>query len=148
MRSRYFIYGLPGDSWRTVKAMRDATIDLGLDFAFYIPLTGLPGSDFWSPGGGGLRGAGLEGMNFLTAAGPDGRAVRRLTSVLAASFFVDLRPSRLVYMTRTLMAGNRRRRNMNRRLFWRGTAFALRQLASALVPGGGSAMRRPSWYES
>jgi len=142
-----FIYGLPGDSWRTVKAMRDATIELGLDFAFYIPLTGLPGTPFWDARSWEGRGQGLSRMDFLRSPGPDGRAVRRLTWMLAAGFFADLRPRRVRYALATLLAAEPRRRRINRRLFARGTTFALRELLAPLLPRGGSAMRRPPWYE-
>src|SRR5512140_3508987 len=42
-----FIYGLPGDSAATVRAIHRLTIDLGLDVFFFIPLTPLPGTTAW-----------------------------------------------------------------------------------------------------
>ena len=142
-----FIYGLPGDSWRTIKAMRDATIDSNIDMAFYIPLTGLPGTPFWDAASWEGSGENLKGMNFLTAPGPDSAHIRELTRLLAISAFVDLRPRRIAYTWRTLTARDPRKRRMNWRLVWRGLSFALRQAASGLAAGGTNVMKVPEWYE-
>jgi hypothetical protein len=142
-----FIYGLPGDSWRTVKAMRDATIDLNLDMAFYIPLTGLPGTAFWSDTAWDGSARKLENMNFLTF-GPEANGTRRLTWLLAASFLFDLRPRRLSYVGRCLLHSDARKRRINRRLLWRGAQFALKRIAAPVSPGGDDAMYRPKWYDS
>lgn len=142
-----FIYGVPGDSWRTVKAMRDATIDLNLDMAFYIPLTGLPGTKFWDGESWDVEAKGLGKMNFLTSCGPRAAQVQKLTALLAASFLLDIRPRRVAYVIRTLTARDPRKRRMNRRLFARGAAFALRRLSAALLSRNGTAMPRPRWYD-
>jgi len=142
-----FIYGLPGDDWRTVIAMRDATIEMKLDTAFYIPLTGLPGTDFWDSAAWDGTGETLRGMNFLTAAGPNGRDVRRLTREFAASYLLDMRPKRIRYVLEGLFAKDARKRRMNRRLLWRGAVFAARGVAHAATGNGAWAMRRPEWYE-
>lgn len=140
-----FIYGLEGDSWRTVKAMRDATIELGLDMAFYIPLTGLPGTAFWRGESWDSNGDGLGRMDFLTPSGPAEKRIARLARWLAASFFLDLRPRRVAYTVGTLFARDARKRRMNRRLFARGAAYALGLMGRS--GGAGGAMIRPEWYD-
>jgi radical SAM superfamily enzyme YgiQ (UPF0313 family) len=137
-----FIYGLPGDSWRTVKAMRDETFALVLDMAFYIPLTGLPGTAFWRDESWSGGGRGLSGMDFLTS--PDAR-VSRLTRMLALSFLVDWRPSRVAYTWRTLLTADKRKRRMSRRLFARGASYAVRMLSGG---GRSGAMIHPAWYDA
>jgi anaerobic magnesium-protoporphyrin IX monomethyl ester cyclase len=141
-----FIYGLPGDSWRTINAMRRAAMDLNIDMAFYIPLTGLPGTDFWDGSHEDYPVGVLGQMDFLTAAGRDSRRLRALTWLLAAGFIFDWRPKRISYSMRTLLAPDPRRRRMNRRLFARGAAFAARQLLAPLTPGN-TAMTLPRWYD-
>jgi anaerobic magnesium-protoporphyrin IX monomethyl ester cyclase len=140
-----FIYGLPQDSWRTVKAMRDATMDLNLDMAFYIPLTGLPGTKFWNKGSWDTGAKSLSAMSFLTFA--DDADGRRLTWLLAASLLVDWRPKRIAYTLRSLLAQDARKRRMNRRLVLRGAKFALKRLASPVLFWDGDAMQRPAWYD-
>lgn len=141
-----FIYGLPQDSWRTVKAMRDATMDLNLDMAFYIPLTRLPGTRFWRGDLWDRNAKSLSRMNFLTADG--NKDARRLTWLLAASVLLDWRPKRIVYTLRSLLAQDARKRRMNRRLVLRGAKFALKRLAAPVMFWDGDAMQKPSWYNT
>ena len=51
-----FIYGLPGDTAATVRAIHRLSFELGLDQFFFIPLTPLPGTigwrrELWDPSG-------------------------------------------------------------------------------------------------
>jgi len=140
-----FIYGLPGDSKATVRAMRDATIDLNIDMAFYIPLTRLPGTPSWDPAIWDSDAKGLRGMNFLTTGDHDAE-VERITRELALSFLTDWRPKRIGYVARTLFARDARKRRMSQRLFLRGGIFALRQAFMSSKYGNGAAMPLPKWY--
>src|ERR1039457_7328479 len=45
-----FIYGLPGDSAQTIRAIHRFVSELDLDQFFFIPLTPLPGTAGWGDG--------------------------------------------------------------------------------------------------
>ena len=68
-----FIYGLPGDSPRTIRAIHRFVSELELDQFFFIPLTPLPGTAEWRPELWDPTGERFREFNFLPTGRPHGR---------------------------------------------------------------------------
>lgn len=143
-----FIYGLPGDTVATVRAIYRLSIELGIDKSFFIPLTPLPGTPFWRPDGWDPTGAAFRHHSFLPSAGRPG-ARRLLDWTLLVSFALDWHPARIRSYARAFRSTDARKRRMTRRLLARATWFS----AAAIVRGlfgrrGAGGMFFPPWYES
>jgi radical SAM superfamily enzyme YgiQ (UPF0313 family) len=143
-----FIYGLPGDTPASVRAIHRLAIELDLDQFFPIPLTPLPGTADWRPELWDATGERFREFNFLPSGRPHGRHAA-LERALLYSLLFTWPVQRIRAYARMLVPGSTRRRRANRRLVGRGARFQLTRAARAL--GGGReawGMVFPSWYEN
>jgi tRNA A37 methylthiotransferase MiaB len=143
-----FIYGLPGDTPATIRAIYRLALELELDKAFFIPLTPLPGTPFWKPEFWDPTGARFRQFNFLPGcSASNGR--RRLDWTLLACFALCWPPVRLRSYLKGLLSQDARKRRLTGRVLARSTRFVAARLAQA-VTGRGPAdgMLVPKWYES
>jgi radical SAM superfamily enzyme YgiQ (UPF0313 family) len=142
-----FIYGLPGDTAKTVWAIHRMAIELELDHFAFIPLTPLPGTtgwrpELWDPAGGRFR-----QFDFLPYGNPHGRYAA-LERALFLSLLLNWNRARLRSWLR-LFSSDVRVRRVNRRLQARSFLFYLRRLLQrALGQGRDSGLVFPRWYES
>ena len=141
-----FIYGLPGDSAATVRAIHRLTIDLGLDVFFFIPLTPLPGTPAWEASLWDASGERFREFNFLPAGRPHARYAA-LERALLLSILFTWPPARIKAWFESFFWAPRKRR-VHRRLEWRAGLFHLRCLVGPLLSGRDACgMVFPSWYE-
>ncbi|MGD0260701.1 MAG: radical SAM protein [Verrucomicrobiota bacterium] len=143
-----FIYGLPGDSPQTIRAIHRFVSELELDQFFFIPLTPLPGTsewrtEFWDPTGERFR-----EFNFLPTGRPHGRHAD-LERALLWSLLTNWPRARVRGYFRHWFGGDARRRRVQRRLAARGARVHLsRVLRNALGCGDEFGLVFPRWYES
>jgi hypothetical protein len=142
-----FIYGLPGDTPDTVRAIFHLSHELEMNHAFFIPLTPLPGTPFWSEQLWDNTGEGFRDFNFLPSATRSGsRRDLEWALLLAAAF--QWTPSRLRAYCRSLRQGGSRKRRVTTRLTLRTAWFSLHGLLHGLWTGKRSGMIFPPWYET
>ena len=142
-----FIYGLPGDTPASVRALFRGACQLPLDLALFIPLTPLPGTPGWSPEAWDPTGARFRSFSFLPHVNGDPQRAR-LTRALFAAAALDWSPARLRRTLGGMLSADARRRNIT----WRQLARLAPFVAAGLVPGrrggvGMGGMRIPDWYE-
>ena len=142
-----FIYGLPGDTPRTARQIYRLSLELEMDKAFFIPLTPLPGTPFWTPELWDASGERFRDFGFLPSAARAG-ARSALDWTLLASAALDWNANRLRSYARGFCNGNPRKRRMTWRIFSRSTAFVAGGILRGILKGrGGSGMVFPSWYD-
>jgi anaerobic magnesium-protoporphyrin IX monomethyl ester cyclase len=143
-----FIYGMPGDTPETVRSLHRLASEIGLDFAFFIPLTPLPGTPFWQQGMWDPTGVRFRSFSFLP--GPLVNARRApLERALLWCNLSQWNRSRLHGYLRGLFHHDARKRRMLRRLILRSGVFEVRR--SLRAPSGrnkNGGMSLPRWYES
>lgn len=143
-----FIYGLPGDSPSTVRAIHNLAIDLQLDQFFFIPLTPLPGTAEWSPELWDPTGQRFREFNFLPTGRPHGRFAA-LERALVLSLLLNWSAARLRGWARHLFARDPRKRRVHRRLHARAVGFHLRRVCRTIFgDNDGLGLVFPRWYES
>jgi len=142
-----FIYGLPGDTPASVRAIHRLAIDLDLDQFFFIPLTPLPGTDGWRPELWDATGERFREFNFLPSGRPHGRHAA-LERALMLSMLFNWSLPRLRAYARRLFNCDPRKRRVSWRLIGRGAAFQLRQIGKLLWGGSRDCgLVFPAWYE-
>lgn len=142
-----FIYGLPGDHPRTMRAIHRYSIELDLDMVFYIPLTPLPGTPYWRPEFWDSTGETFRSFDFLPGNGANGHQAR-LTRTLLTSIALDWRPLRVRWYLRRVLTRNPRKRRIQRNLFFRGLRFlASRTTRTVFGRNGTGSMVLPTWYD-
>ena len=139
-----FIYGLPGDTPATMRAIHRFSLELGLDQPFFIPLTPLPGTAPWRPEMWDPTGRRFRQFSFLASyRSHDGLSV--LERALLRSILFHWPTARL----RAYASGGSRRRRISRSLGWRGGwYFAWHFLRSLFGDDADGGMVFPAWYES
>ena len=148
------IYGLPGETEHSIRALLDYEISSGMDYGMLIPLTPLPGTATCHEAHamGKVDSADFRAYNFLTpVTDTEHFSTRQLQAFhakvrAAGSLRRFARMARLCFSTR-----DKRRRSVHRALTKHGTAVVVRQLAQSLFNPSGpplSYLRRPVWYES
>jgi len=143
-----FIYGLPGDSPRTIRAIHRLVSELELDQFFFIPLTPLPGTTEWRTELWDSTGERFREFNFLPSGRPHGRHAE-LERALLWSLLTNWPWARVRNYVRRLLPGDERRRRVQWRLAARGARVHLRRiLRNALGGGEEIGMVFPRWYES
>jgi anaerobic magnesium-protoporphyrin IX monomethyl ester cyclase len=143
-----FIYGLPGDSPRTIRAIHRLVSELELDQFFFIPLTPLPGTAEWRPELWDPTGESFREFNFLPSGRPHGRHAE-LERALLWSLLTNWPWARVRNYLQALLPGDARRRRVQWRLAARGARVHLRRLLhNALSVGNDCGMVFPRWYES
>ena len=143
-----FIYGLPGDTPASVRAIHRLAIELDLDQFFPIPLTPLPGTADWRPELWDATGERFREFNFLPSGRPHGRH-SALERALLFSLLFTWPAQRIRAYARMFLPGSARRRRVSRRLVGRGARFQMARTARALWGGREDwGMVFPSWYES
>ena len=143
-----FIYGLPGDTAATVRAIHRLTFELELDQFFFIPLTPLPGTPGWRPELWDPSGERFRQFNFLPTGRPHGRYAA-LERALLLSLLLNWPAARWRAWSRQLFAPNSRKQRVHRRLALRAVSFHLRRLLGMFAgddPTGGLVF--PTWYEN
>jgi radical SAM superfamily enzyme YgiQ (UPF0313 family) len=143
-----FIYGLPGETPASVRALFRGACELPLDLLLFIPLTPLPGTPGWSPDLWDATGGRFRTFSFLPQA--EGDPVRmRLTRTLLTAAALDWSPARAARTLAGLFTGDARRRSITRRQLGRIVPFVASSIATGVLgrdhPGG---MLMPDWYES
>ena len=142
-----FIYGLPGDTPATMRAIYRASVDLPMDAAFFIPLTPLPGTPFWRSDLWDPSGASFRRYDFLPSTPADPARARLDHALLSAGLF-NWSLARIRLHGRVLRCADHRRRRMFWRLAARSALFAARGVLRAVTGHGStSAMVLPRWYE-
>jgi radical SAM superfamily enzyme YgiQ (UPF0313 family) len=138
------IYGLPGDTAESVRAMFHAADVLQLDQLFFIPYTPLPGTPAWKPHMWDASGESFRRFDFVL--GNDAEMAQLSTSI-ARSYLFDWSVSRLKRMLWGSINRNSRRRGICWNLLLRSTPVMLATAfrARAKTRGG---MVFPAWYES
>jgi radical SAM superfamily enzyme YgiQ (UPF0313 family) len=142
-----FIYGLPGDTPETVRAIFRLSHELEMSHAFFIPLTPLPGTPFWRDELWDDTGESFRDFNFLpSATRPGSRRDLEWALLLAAAF--QWSPARLRTYLRGLRRGGARKRRVTMRLAARTAWFAAHGMLRGLLTGRRAGMIFPRWYES
>lgn len=143
-----FIYGLPGDTAATVRAIHRLTFELELDQFFFIPLTPLPGTSEWRPELWDASGERFRQFNFLPAGQPHGRYAA-LERALLLSLLFNWPSARWRAWARQLFNLDRRKQRVHRRLDLRVARFHLRRIANTILGADDTlGLIFPSWYES
>jgi len=142
-----FIYGLPGDTPATMRAMVRMAYELDLDMAFYIPFTPLPGTPYWRSEHWDATGQRFRSFDFLPPVNGDSR-MASLTWALYRCFAFSWPPRRWRWLLRGLFSANPRRRSIIKRHAVRGVRLCLEGFAQTLLKNrSGGAMRYPPWYD-
>jgi len=142
-----FIYGLPGDTPETVRAIFRLSHELEMNHAFFIPLTPLPGTPFWRDELWDDTGESFRDFNFLpSATRPGSRRNLEWALLLAGAF--QWSPARLRIYLRGLQGGGARKRRVTMRLAARTAWFAAHGMLRGLLTGRRAGMVFPRWYES
>jgi len=142
-----FIYGLPGDTPATIRAIHRFAVELGLDQFFFIPLTPLPGTTRWRPELWDPTGQRFRRFGFLPA-GPGGGTQARLERALMWSILFDWYPARVRVFCRRLFGAHSRKRRINWHLIGRAVHFHLASIMRRWRVGpdtGGLIL--PAWYD-
>jgi anaerobic magnesium-protoporphyrin IX monomethyl ester cyclase len=143
-----FIYGMPGDSPATVRAQHRLAAELGLDFAFFIPLTPFPGTALWQPEMWDPSGEGFRSFGFLPGRLLSGSRAAQERALLWCNLSHWHR-SRIRGYLHGLFHHDKRKRRMTRRLILRGGMFEVRRCFQALSGRNNiGGMFLPRWYES
>lgn len=143
-----FIYGLPGDTPATMRAIYRLSNELLMDKAFFIPLTPLPGTPFWQPELWDATGVRFRQFDFLPSAVAD-PARAALDRALLSACALSWTGARIRSYLRAFCCTDARRRRMQWRLAVRSTGFVCRALLRAANgEGTAGAMVVPRWYES
>ena len=142
-----FIYGLPGDTPETVRAIFRLSHELEMSQPFFIPLTPLPGTPFWRDEFWDDTGESFRDFNFLPSATRPGSR-RDLEWALLTAFVTQWPAARFRSYWHMLFDANARRRRMMRRLTARSAWFVLHGMAGNLLAGRRAGMIYPDWYES
>jgi radical SAM superfamily enzyme YgiQ (UPF0313 family) len=143
-----FIYGLPGDTPATVRAIHRLACELELDQFFFIPLTPLPGTAGWRPELWDPSGRFFRRFNFLPGTGLNPRQAA-LERALLLSLLFQWTPARFRTWARHLRSGDARKRRVGWRLVERGARFHLGRLVRRLRKGNdGEGLIFPAWYET
>jgi radical SAM superfamily enzyme YgiQ (UPF0313 family) len=143
-----FIYGLPGDTPASVRAIHRLALELDLDQFFFIPLTPLPGTAEWRPELWDPTGERFREFNFLPAGRPHGRHAA-LERALLCSLLFHWPRQRVQSYGRLLFGRDSRKRRVQRRLLGRGVRFQWQRAVQALRGGPEHwGLVYPSWYES
>lgn len=142
-----FIYGLPGDTPASARAIHQLAVELELDQFFFIPLTPLPGAAGWTPELWDPTGERFREFNFLPTGRPHGRHAQ-LERALLWSLLTHWPAARVRSYARQLFCGDTRRRRVQRRLALRGAQFHLGRILKRVF-GGKDEMGLifPRWYE-
>lgn len=142
-----FIYGLPGDTPETVRALVRLAHELKMDQTFFIPLTPLPGTPFWHDELWDDTGESFRDFNFLPSATRPGSRRDLEWALLSAAAF-HWTPARLRTYLRGLRCGGARKRRVTMRLTLRSAWFAAHGLLRGLLTGQRTGMVFPRWYET
>lgn len=143
-----FIYGLPGDSPQTIRAIHRLVSKLDLDQFFFIPLTPLPGTAGWRAELWDSTGEQFREFSFLPTGRPHGRHAE-LERALLWSLLTNWPRARVRNYLRHLFGGDPRRRRVQCRLAVRGARVHLHRLLRNAMGGDTNfGMVLPSWYES
>jgi anaerobic magnesium-protoporphyrin IX monomethyl ester cyclase len=143
-----FIYGLPGETPRTLWDLHRLSAELGLDQRFFIPLTPLPGTPFWKPDMWDPSGTSFRSFGFLPGQLRNGdSAVLERTQLLAEQFCWNR--ARLRSCIRALWHCSERKRRMARRLFVRSILFEAGRMFKLMVGlQQACGLYFPRWYNS
>jgi anaerobic magnesium-protoporphyrin IX monomethyl ester cyclase len=142
-----FIYGLPGDTPASVRAIHRLAVELELDQFFFIPLTPLPGTAGWSPELWDASGERFREFNFLPTGRPHGRHAE-LERALLWSLLTNWPAARVRGYVREFFCRDARRRRVQRRLTLRGAQFHLSRILKRVCGGEDElGLVFPSWYE-
>jgi radical SAM superfamily enzyme YgiQ (UPF0313 family) len=142
-----FIYGLPGDTPASVRAMVHLAHEVEMDQAFFIPLTPLPGTPFWRDEFWDDTGEHFRDFNFLPSPTRPG-ARPDLDWALLRAALCHWPPARLRHYVRGWRRGGARKRRVTIRLAARNAWFAAHSLLRGLLTGEGAGLIFPRWYES
>jgi radical SAM superfamily enzyme YgiQ (UPF0313 family) len=139
-----FIYGIQGETRRSVRELIKSAYSLPLDIVFFIPLTPLPGTPFWRPELWDETGKEFREFNFLVG----GALPTAEENVSAFRQFLTYWPKeRILALGRGIVAKEERRRSIARRHFGRAFRFALRSAVRG-PSRHGALMYTPFWYET
>jgi radical SAM superfamily enzyme YgiQ (UPF0313 family) len=128
-----FIYGLPGDSPQTIRAIHRFVTELELDQFFFLPLTPLPGTAGWRP----------------ELWDPSGERFANLERALLWSMLTNWPWARVRGYLRPWLGGHARRRRVQWRLTARATkVYLTRVLRDVLGSSDEFGLIFPSWYEN
>jgi anaerobic magnesium-protoporphyrin IX monomethyl ester cyclase len=139
-----FIYGLPGDSPQTMRDLHQLSLDLGVDQAFFIPLTPLPGTPFWQDTLWDPTGEFFRSYSFLPQ-GVNGTANLDRALMRRMAFYWP--GSRIGGNLRRLFLEGPRKRRMTVRLVVRGLKFAVDLMLNQTPDRNSRGLVMPAWVE-
>lgn len=142
-----FIYGLPGDTPATVRALVRLAHSLPLDQAFFIPLTPLPGTPFWRDSLWDDSGERFRDFNFLPSTRRPG-AEPALEWALFSTLAWRWTPRRLRTYAGSFYRGGPRKRRVAARLAVRSAMFTAGGLLRGWLTRRPAGLIYPRWYES
>jgi anaerobic magnesium-protoporphyrin IX monomethyl ester cyclase len=143
-----FIYGLPGDTPASVRAIHHLSVELELDKVFYIPFTPLPGTPYWNASLWDPTGQEFRRFNFLPG-NRDKSGGSSLERALMAAFLLDWSVARIRILLRGLFSRDERKRRINWHLFIRSVRFIWDRLSPSLCSIRlKDPLIYPRWYES
>ncbi|MEK7686376.1 MAG: radical SAM protein [Verrucomicrobiota bacterium] len=141
-----FIYGLPGDTPKEMRAIYQRSLELDLDKAVFIPLTPLPGTPFWQPELWDPTGQRFRSFDFLPGSSLNGQW-SSLEWALITSFVFDWRPLRLRRYFQAFFNQDARKRRIAWRLFTRSLGLDVRRTFEIVCRRGrAGGMQFPAWY--
>lgn len=139
-----FIYGLPGDSPETMRHLYQLSLELGVDQAFFIPLTPLPGTPFWQDSLWDPTGESFRSYSFLPQ-GINGTA--ELDRALMRRMAFHWPGARIGgYFRRLFLEGSRKRR-ITLRLTARALKFAADLMLDQAPNRSSRGLVMPEWAE-
>lgn len=144
-----FAYGFPEDTPDTIRALHDASIELGFDTALFIPATPFPGTPGWKPDLWDITGEAFRQFHLLPdSVGDEHR--RELEDTLDRRVLLGWPAKRLRNYAQQLGCPHPRRRNQRWLWLVRSGRFHLGNLfrKAALGPIESPLVHFPPWYES
>jgi len=141
-----FIYNLPGDTPAVVRRLFREAYRMPIDMTFFIPLTALPGTPYWSAENWDGSGEALREADFLLHFQGEG-VKATLSRTLLFCYWFSWPWERLKRFWGGFVARDARRRSILRRNAVRFNWYAGRMMWNALRGRNELAMNLPSWYE-
>lgn len=142
-----FIYGLPGETPASVRALLRGAYSLPLDMHLFIPLTPLPGTPYWRDELWDPTGEAFRHHDFLPKTNGD-RTQNRLTMALFAAMTTTWPAQRLRRFFGGPFSRHRRRRSISLRHTARSIPFVASGMARGAFGSRNGGMRFPRWYDS
>lgn len=142
-----FIYNLPGDTPAVVRRLFREAYRAPLDMTFFIPMTPLPGTQYWKPELWDGSGESMREFDFLLHFQGEGLKAK-LSRTLMLCYWFSWPWQRLKRVLIGFVATDARRRSISRRNIGRFNMYLVHAIRNALAGRREFALNLPSWYNS